>query len=75
VATRPAVPPPPPLPSTRPVRISNRDVATPPKRQIIRQPGTPPRSIEDDVDRSPSRIRFRPSPHPLTGRRAIVPGR
>ena len=46
VAARPAVPPAPPLPSTRPVRISNRHLTEPPDRRPVRQPGTPPRTIE-----------------------------
>ena len=75
VALSPAAPPAPPLPSTRPVRISNRHLTEPPDHHPVRQPGTPPHKIEGDVDRPPLRIRFRPSRHPLTGRRVIVPGR
>ncbi len=78
-------PPAPPLPSTRPPTTkparpkpprgdSPRPRIAPDPRQD-RQPGTPTRPEDRDIDRAPSGLRFLPARHPLAGRRARRPNR
>ncbi len=68
-ATPVAIPESPPSPPAPALPVEKKVDAQP----LRRQPGTPPRTVPGDVDRSPIILRFRPARHPFNVRPVTRP--